>query len=401
MKKNGDGMAADKAEPRSAPTSIPDAERLKLWVRSGGRCALCNTFLLEDEFTAQVYNFGEMAHNVGRVESDRSPRGLDPLPIEDRNKADNLLLLCEKHHKLIDDGVKRAEYAVEYLRKIKNGHEDRIHYLTGMKPDQQTTVLRVVGDIRSGIVELSREHVRKTVLADDRYPYYALAFQGQDFEIDLRGLPAEGTPLYWQAGYERIREALQHRLHEGVQRGEVRHLSVFAIARIPLLISLGHMLDDKIPLALYGKHRDGEEGWRWDSAAPVHTFEYVELQAGTDSTKVAVVINLSGTIQLNELPDHIGQDFYIFEIRPQGVVPNRSILQARDSLANFSACYHLLLSHLERGHKAAREIHLFPAIPVTAAVACGRGLMRDAHPAVIVYDRVGAGFEAAMEVNRS
>src|SRR3954447_19635367 len=111
-----------------ASTNIPDGERLALWVRSGGRCAVCNDYLLEDRLTAQVFSFGEMAHNVGRRQSAKSPRGLDPLPIEERNKADNLLLLCEKHHKLIDHGTKQHQYPVDELRKIKRAHEDRIKY---------------------------------------------------------------------------------------------------------------------------------------------------------------------------------------------------------------------------------------------------------------------------------
>jgi hypothetical protein len=390
---------AQKSEGASA--SIPDLERLKLWVRSGGRCAICNTYLLEDDFTGQVFNFGEMAHNVGRKQSSLSPRGLDPLPLTDRNKAENLLLLCEKHHKLIDHKIKQSEYSVDDLLKIKHAHEDRIKYLTSMGPDQQTTILRVVGDIRGRAVELSREHVRKTVSANaSRYPYFALAFQGQDFEIDLRGLPDEGTPLYWQVGEARLREALLHRLAEGVQRGEIRHLSLFAIARIPLLISLGYMLDDKIPVDLYGKHRDGEESWFWSEQEPVVEFEHHQVQTGTDGTKVGILLNLSGTIHVNELPDHIGPEYFIFVIAPVGVTPNRNILRARGSLDNFSSSYHSLLSELERGHKAAREVHLFAAVPVTAAVVCGRGLMRDAQPAVIVYDRTDHGYEIALEVNR-
>lgn len=385
----------------AARVTISEVERLRLWVRSGGRCAFCNAYLLEDEFTGQVFNFGEMAHNVGRKRSAKSPRGLDDLPVGLRNSADNLLLLCEKHHKLIDDAAKRGEYSVDDLRKVKQRHEDRIKMLTGMAEDRATTVLRVVGDIRGGVVELSREHVRKTVLADaNRYPHYALAFLGQDFEIDLRGLPQEGTPLYWEVGVARLRDALGHRLAEGVQKGEIRHLSVFAIARIPLLIVLGYMLDDKVPVDLYGKHRDGKESWRWDPDEPTVDFEVIAAQTGTDATKVALVLSLSGSIQLDELPAHIDASYSIFVLLPVGVTPSRDILRARQSLGNFATCYHAFLSELEKNMKAARELHLFAAVPVTAAVLCGRGLMRDAHPALIVYDRTGSGYQFALEVNR-
>jgi hypothetical protein len=55
-----------------APASIPTEERVKLWVRLAGRCAICNDYLLENEFTGHVLNLGEMAHNVGRGRSERS-----------------------------------------------------------------------------------------------------------------------------------------------------------------------------------------------------------------------------------------------------------------------------------------------------------------------------------------
>src|SRR5688572_9246395 len=82
-----------------ASASIPIEERVKLWVCSGGRCAICNDYLLENELTGHVLNVGEMAHNVGRRRSKRSPRGMDDLPVEERNKAENLLLLCDRDHK--------------------------------------------------------------------------------------------------------------------------------------------------------------------------------------------------------------------------------------------------------------------------------------------------------------
>lgn len=383
-----------------ASTHIPEAEKLKLWVRSGGRCAFCNKYLLRDEFTAQWLNLAELAHNVGRKQSPRSARGMDPLPTEERNKAENLLLLCQDHHTLIDHGVKRDEYSPDYLRQLKRTHEERIEYLTNLDVDLETTVLRVVGDIRGAPVELSAEHVRKAVLANaGRYPRFPLAFGGQDLEIDLRGLPAEGSADYWEVGQQRIREALLYRLEEGARKGMVRHLSVFAICRLPLLVYLGYMLDDKIPTDLYQKHRSSDEGWRWDDSAESVEFSYSPVRSGANKAKIAVVLSLSAPIGIEELPDEV-RDHTVYELRPQGVDPHRDVLRARSSLDNFKDCFHRLLSELEVQHKVARELHLFLAAPVSAAVVCGRSVMRDAQPAVIVYDYVGGGYAPALEINR-
>jgi hypothetical protein len=103
----------------AAPKDILQDERLKLWVCSGGRCAICNAYLLADEFTGHYVNLAEMAHNVGRQRASGSPRGTDELAIQERNKAENLLLLCRKDHKVIDHPDTRAEWPVERLREIK------------------------------------------------------------------------------------------------------------------------------------------------------------------------------------------------------------------------------------------------------------------------------------------
>jgi hypothetical protein len=92
----------------AAPKSIPEAEKIRLWTRAGGRCEICNKYLLEDEFTGHPASLADLAHNVGRQKKAGSPRGLADLPIEERNKAENLLLLCGDHHRVIDSKSRAA-----------------------------------------------------------------------------------------------------------------------------------------------------------------------------------------------------------------------------------------------------------------------------------------------------
>jgi hypothetical protein len=196
-------------KPVPAPDSIDAEERLRLWVRSGGRCAFCNRYLLEDEVTAVNVNTGEMAHIVGRAKSSRSPRGLDELPIEQRNLAENLILACPSDHTVIDKKTGQSVWPVEDLRALKRRHEDRIHYLTGLGEDAETVVIRAVGAIRGASVELSAETVRDAVYDQHRYPRYELGVRSEsDIEIDLRNLPDEGDDLYWQTAERLIEDVV-------------------------------------------------------------------------------------------------------------------------------------------------------------------------------------------------
>ncbi len=380
---------------------IDRAEELKLWVRSGGRCAFCNKYLLEDDFFIYAVPIGEMAHIVGWKDSTRSPRGKDPLPVEERNNADNLMLVCSEHHQIIDKGKLLNKFPVERLRQQKRDHEERIFLLTSMGPDQETGVIRMFSGIRGAPVELSRQHARDIVLRQERkYARFPFTLHDQGIEIDLSGLPdpEQIWDAYWPAGIATIDRELA-RVTEAIRSAHVRHLSVFALARIPLLVYLGFRLDDKIPTTIYQKLRSGAESWGWRIGATPASFAVTQLRSSSRPERVVIVLSLSGTIHPAELPEHIDDTFNLFQIAPVDCDPNRDILDARESLEAFSRTFTGLLSQLEVKHKSAQEIHLFPAIPVSAAVACGRAIMRDAQPALKIYDRSGAEYVHALTVN--
>lgn len=92
-----------------------------LWGRSGNRCALptCRRLLVEDETeTDDASIVGDEAHIVAR-EKDGS-RGISSLTTEERDKFNNLLLMCKVHHKLIDD--QPFKFTVDVLHQMKAEH---------------------------------------------------------------------------------------------------------------------------------------------------------------------------------------------------------------------------------------------------------------------------------------
>src|SRR5262249_4455191 len=148
----------------------------------------------------------------------------------------------------------------------------------------------------------------------------------------------EGIPAYWEEAERRILAVINGPLRAGIERNEVQHLSVFGLARIPLLVLLGYHLDDKIPVDLYQKHRDSDESWSWDPSAETSAFEITRLDG--DPEKLVLVCSLSGTIAPGDLPPAITENATIYTILPTGQAPNRNILRSRASLDAFTATYH-------------------------------------------------------------
>jgi hypothetical protein len=93
-----------------------------LWGRAASRCSLpeCRRELVIDPLdTDDPSLVGEAAHIV--AERPDGPRGLSDLPPDQRNKYGNLILLCNLHHKQVDDQEKH--FTIELLASIKAEHE--------------------------------------------------------------------------------------------------------------------------------------------------------------------------------------------------------------------------------------------------------------------------------------
>lgn len=291
-------------------------------------------------------------------------------------------------------------FDADTLRRMKRHHERRILQLTDHADEDKTTVLRVIGSIRGASVSATPQTVTKALLADNRFPDYAL-LGVDEFEVDLRAVPGEVAAdlSYWVAGQAMIGESLRL-LRAKVNRETVRHISVFAFGRIPLLVALGSLLDDTIPTVVYAKRRDGDEGWGWPIDADTVDFEFIQLQVGSMQGKVAVMFSVSGSVDPRRLPSHIDDTVTVYEVRPVGVTPSPDVLASADSLDNFTRAWRALLAHTESAHPGLESVDVFPAVPVAAAIQLGRAPMRDVHPALRLYDRTADSYKFALEVSR-
>lgn len=385
-----------------ASRHISERATLELWVRSGGRCAWCNKFLLEEPWFERPINLGERAHIAGWTDAPGSPRGDSSLPVPERNDPKNLVLLCQDCHTVIDHVATRADYPEEVLLEIKRSHEELIRHLTDMAHDRATTVLRVFGMIRGSMPEMARDEAMRTVIdAAGRYACFPLAVDRHSIELDLSQIPepedlADGS--YWRIGQLKI-DGVAARIAEAVQDKHIRHISVFAMARIPLMVYLGYALGDKVPIDLYQKHRGKDENWMWPEDEPATSFEGCKVKDGPTGAGVVVVLSLSGTFALTDLPAEVAE-FSVYELRPAGVTPNPNLFRSRATLDAFAREFQDLLAELEQTDKNIDGIHLFGAVPITAALACGRTVMRHVYPPVSVYDWIGNGFQLALTFNK-
>jgi len=108
---------------------VGDKDQKILWARGAGRCAKCREELTFDPADGNAATLGEMCHIVG--EKMTSPRGASPMPLKERSKYSNLILLCGLHHTEVDKDARR--YAVEVLHEMKDQHEQWVRESLGSR----------------------------------------------------------------------------------------------------------------------------------------------------------------------------------------------------------------------------------------------------------------------------
>jgi hypothetical protein len=355
--------------------SIPFMTRLQLFVRSGGRCEFdgCNKFLLRHSLTRMDGNFSQMAHIVAFKPA--GPRGRKTRSWKNAHAHENLMLLCHECHKLIDTHPDR--YTTRTLRLFKRQHEERIHQLTSTAPDRQTTVVILKGMIGTQAVEISPSEIQAAIAP--RYP------DADPLIIDLTGIPDTGDESFWKAATQAIDDKCDRLYSTRFDGSTPRHLSVFALAPIPLLVHLGSRLSSKIPLDLHQRHR-GSEDWKWKTTGDTVNYVFGKTRDGSDKLKVALAVSLSGTVPAESLMPHVGSDCTVYTITLDGITPNPGFLRQRRDLIAFEQVYRQLLAVILRDHGIVEELHVFPAVPAPIAIILGREPLPKVHPTLIIYD---------------
>lgn len=358
-------------------TRTPQKVQSALWARAAGRCQYrgCNHDLIGDLVAGrQDPLFGFIAHIV--ADSALGPRG-DPVRSPALAKSlENLMLMCATHHKLIDvDG--KDEHPEPLLLQMKAEHEARVALLTGIDKDRASHVLRFGASIGANEALVSTRSIF-AAMPPDHHPA-----SHQTIDLEMIGHAAnDGEPGFWEAQQANLQRNFAARVAGRVERQDIRHLSVFALAPQPLLIELGRLLCDIVPAVVHQRHREPST-WEWQrDCGPI---EYRVITPDKDHPgPVALKLAVSATITDERITDVLGQHAAIWDLTVDA--PHNDIVRRPEDQSNYRKALRRLLDRIKAVHGTV-PIHLFPALPASLAVETGRVWMPKADPPLRVYDQ--------------
>lgn len=371
---------------------ISEPVRYLLWGHAAGHCQFsgCNKPLWKHPETQEPVNIAQAAHIYAF--SAKGSRGNDGIENAELNEFENLLLVCHACHKTIDSHQEDGgRYPIELLHRWKAAHEERIERVVGIDPDHKSHVIlydRAIGGMHSPV----RYEWAGTAMFPRRYP-------AENQAIELASAGSDSTEKdsdFWATELRDLERKFDRKVQDRLANDEIEHLSIFALAPMPLLIRLGTLLTDIRAVETYQLHRD-PKGWTWPNDGSKPKFQ-IEKPSNCDGSP-ALVIALSATIDNSRIHQVLGENASIWRITLNK--PSQECIRSREDLVAFCAIVRPLLNEIKAAHGHDATLSIFPASPASTMVELGRVRQPKADLPWIIYDenRTSGGFIKAVKIS--
>lgn len=362
-----------------AKTNIPQKVQSALWAKAGGRCEYrgCNEYLVGDLIAGKRNGlYGFIAHIV--ADTPGGPRGdavRSPLLAK---SLDNLMLMCAKHHKTIDMDAP-DDHPESLLLEMKEAHEARIETNTGISDEYASHVIRFGASIGKNEALVSTEAIFRA-MPPDRHPATGRTI---DLEV-LNQAFQDDEAEFWAMQRANLDRLFGEKVRGRIERQEIKHLSVFALAPQPLLIELGRLIYDIVPTTVHQLLRE-PQGWVWQRDRPTLEFIASEPAAETEGP-IALKLAVSAPVDDERIRSVLGSDAAIWSLTI--AEPGNDVVRRPEDLAAFRTAMRKTYRDIKDRHGEGKTINLFPVLPVSLAVEAGRVWMPKADLALRLYDHV-------------
>jgi hypothetical protein len=382
-----------KSEKKERRPAIPPVTQLRLWTMAGGRCEFpgCNELLLRDDLTLTPGNYANIAHIIAY--SPKGPRGDEILSKKLEKDISNLMLMCLRHSRMIDSKENLSVYTVDFLKKCKYDHEQRVNLQTGIAESKKSTVVRIQSNIRGRRVEVPYNDTCVSLMCAGRYPV-----DEKGVLVDITNIDYSLEKSFWDTAAGQIDSTIKKAFTVGNDGKKISHISIFGIAPIPLLAYLGFKLGNTVNADIYIKTR--EKPWSLTLSKPNLKFLTEGNNTEVKSDNAVLVIGISGGgASAEEVNKHIGSDVPVYVIR--AVEPGLDSIQCVEDIEAFRIVYRKAITEITERHGKKCKIHLFAAIPTCAAIVCGREVLHGVDPQILVYEHVDGqdGYIPAIIIN--
>ena len=366
---------------RGTEISVPTRNQVLL--DAHGRCMFkgCGADLTEDPLTHERGNFATLAHNVASSES--GTRGVRYLSCALANSPDNILLLCDTHHRLVDN-VAKADYPAATLSAMRRRFCDEATALLDALALEPTPAYCVAWPVhRQRIALPSSQEIARALKP------IGARLDGQlrtvnDNEAVLRSLEETELWTVMRTAVDTTADLILLQTH-----GEGYRAALFAMGLMPALIALGAKLGNKCEITPMLRYR--ENGlWYWPVNEPRGEFYQIEglAQLSEGEDEVCLLLGLTAVPKaMQATAEALGISIVSMVARSEYL--GNGALGHPDDGTSFRQRIQELLHRLRDTHDT-RRVHVLPCASNAACVFFGQAF-DSYHPELVVYDFASDG----------
>lgn len=348
---------------------------------SHGRCMFrgCGKRLDVDDLTGYEGNYSYLAHNI--ASSTKGPRGELYLSHLLSNDPENILLLCDVHHRLVDK-VATSNYPASLMKEMRQEHVDLCNSLLDSLSYTPVDIFFIPWGVNSQHVEKpDKISVSRSLAGLQLRPagdFVPVPF-GKDETFDNDNSFEEGISKYIRKCVDKIQDTV-----------EGNPAAVFVLGPTFALIGFGAKFGNKSKLMPMLRYRDASS-WIWPSSeAREDAFTIEQPVIDEKTTEVVLSIKLTADApQIDKTIEDINKRS-VNEAQVIDVSPSKKYDYGNGAIAHplegekLSNDLKKILTDLKEVHHI-EKVHLLVCASNAACVYIGQAIDRF-QPECIVYD---------------
>ncbi|SUX38738.1 Uncharacterised protein [Cedecea davisae] len=347
---------------------------------SHSRCMFigCGEHLNVDELTGREGNYSYLAHNV--ASSENGERGIPVLSNLLSNEPSNILLLCDKHHRLIDR-VAACDYTAEILSTMRSRFiRDADELLNGLKY-QPIPVYSILWPINTNVASPPNKKEISACLSTLNMKMSGVVNSIYDSNDSTREDP-ESHKYIMPSSIKMAADKIIQQTRDSGHRA-----ALFAFGPTPALVALGAFLGNKSQYTPMLRYRDGA-CWKWPSATSAGVFyDRDGFDALEKNEEVIICIAFTAfpeamVMTAKRLSEKLGIKIITYKPKnnffDNGAIPHPTDGVLFSSRLNYD--FHTLKSHF-----GVKKMHVLICASNAASVFIGQAFDLH-HPEMIVYD---------------
>lgn len=359
----------------------------KVWADAGGRCMFtgCAEDLSNIPLYSQPARVGYLAHIV--ASDPQGPRGCQQRSHPLSDSPDNIMLMCDAHHRLIDSFAPDV-YDEPTLVEMRQTHRDMVRgYMESMR-FPRTKAMTLHANLANVPTCFHESEFIEAILATDRAMLPGVAhYVRRTSQRDDRNSPGF-WPNYLREHENQIRELVTR--FNSPSESDTDELAVFPLHHNATMVLAGRLMGEARGIQVFQYQRD-RRIWAWEKNAipkPTGTFNVKGL-SNDRTDEVLVTLELTASMDEQAMPMELAPkvaDGQMPWIRVRTPSPSFDCIAHPKDLDQFTQAARRVINHVQDVMRV-RKVHLIAISPASTVFRFGQMLQAGHHPLYTIYDR--------------